>query len=145
MTRAADALSPEGHVTQSGLSKKPHIRHDVTRTFVKGTVLPRKNQEGLLVAVTPEEKERYEPLQMLGEGGVGQVLLVRDHDILRLAAMKRLKGNKAESALLRFLEEIRHTGQLERKVSAVPLMEGRVSEPNAEQVQKVVDFLCLLF
>jgi tRNA A-37 threonylcarbamoyl transferase component Bud32 len=113
MTRAADALSPEGHVTQSGLSKKPHIRHDVTRTFVKGTVLPRKNQEGLLVAVTPEEKERYEPLQMLGEGGVGQVLLVRDHDILRLAAMKRLKGNKAESALLRFLEEIRHTGQLE--------------------------------
>ncbi|MCB9644578.1 MAG: serine/threonine protein kinase [Myxococcales bacterium] len=99
----------------------------VTRTFVKGAILPRKKEDGTLVPVAPEEKDRYEPLQILGEGGVGQVLLVRDHDILRLAAMKCIKGSKSDTTLMRFIEEIRHTGQLEHP-NIVPIHDVGVNE-----------------
>ncbi|HVP44634.1 MAG TPA: hypothetical protein VMS96_14480, partial [Terriglobales bacterium] len=53
----------------------------------------------------------------LGQGGVGEVLLVEDRDLERSVAMKRLLpqpgGTVAEDALTRFLREAQTTGQLE--------------------------------
>ena len=53
----------------------------------------------------------------LGQGGVGEVLLVEDRDLERSVAMKRLLpqpgGTVAEDTLTRFLREAQTTGQLE--------------------------------
>jgi serine/threonine-protein kinase len=113
---AAKAIqTPQAPFASTSLSSNEDTSKPLLqRTFVKGTILPRKDTLGQIVMVNPEEKDRYEPLQLLGEGGVGQVLLVQDHDIQRLVAMKRLKQQgKDGTSLFRFLEEIRHIGQLE--------------------------------
>lgn len=76
-----------------------------TRTFARTTVLPRRE-----VA----EAERYEPVRTLGAGGMGEVLLVHDHDIGRKVAVKRLlPDQRDEAAVLRFAEEVRTVGHLE--------------------------------
>ena len=57
-------------------------------------------------AVFREGQLRYERLQSLGEGGMGEVSLARDHDIERRVAIKRLRPEHANtSALLRFAQE----------------------------------------
>lgn len=63
--------------------------------------------------VKSERGYRYVPESVLGEGGMGEVLLVRDHDIDRQVAMKRLKSHENPTALMRFIEEVRTIGQLE--------------------------------
>jgi serine/threonine-protein kinase len=65
--------------------------------------------EGLVI----DQKHRYEVIQSLGEGGVGEVALVEDHDIRRHVAMKRLKAGEIDTGLmLRFVDEIRTIGVL---------------------------------
>ncbi len=63
----------------------------------------------------PEKK--YEVSGKLGQGGVGEVLLVEDRDLERSVAMKRLLpqpgGTVAQETLSRFLHEAQTTGQLE--------------------------------
>ena len=60
---------------------------------------------------------KYAVSGKLGQGGVGEVLLVEDRDLERSVAMKRLLpqpgGTVAEDTLTRFLREAQTTGQLE--------------------------------
>jgi serine/threonine protein kinase len=71
---------------------------------------------------------RYERLRALGEGGMGEVTLARDHDIDRRVAIKRLRPEHANtSALLRFAQEVRTIGRLEHP-NIVPVHDVGVDE-----------------
>jgi serine/threonine protein kinase/formylglycine-generating enzyme required for sulfatase activity len=85
-----------------------------------------------------QSSAKYEVLGELGRGGMGEVLRVRDRDLKREVAMKRLlpASNVAHSSatqddLVRFIEEAQATGQLEHP-NIVPVhdigvdSEGRV-------------------
>ena len=79
----------------------------------RSTVLPRVEWEGPEPKVSPGQRHRFEELGLLGEGGMGEVLLAQDHDIDREVALKRLPENCDLGRVLRFVEEIRTVGQLE--------------------------------
>jgi serine/threonine-protein kinase len=66
-------------------------------------------------------EKRYEPRSLLGEGGMGEVVLCRDRHVGREVAIKRIKGEGASAALVeRFVREARVQGQLEHP-SVVPV------------------------
>lgn len=81
----------------------------------------------------PGSFERYEVGELLGRGGFGEVLRVRDRDLERSLAMKVLKplrpsGTETDpGALARFLAEAQITGQLDHP-GVVPIHEVGVSE-----------------
>jgi eukaryotic-like serine/threonine-protein kinase len=80
-------------------------------TAVRTTVLPRRGASGPTVS---EERQRFERVRVLGEGGMGFVELARDNDIRRTVAVKRMHGEAATAeALMRFADEVRIVGQLE--------------------------------
>lgn len=79
----------------------------------RSTVLPRVDWVGPHPQVNPTQRHRFEELGLLGEGGMGEVVLVQDHDIERKVALKRLPENCDLGRVLRFVEEIRTVGQLE--------------------------------
>ncbi len=61
-----------------------------------------------------EDDERYAVKDEIGRGGMGRVLLARDHDLNRDVAMKVLLHKEvSDSQLRRFIEEAQVTGQLE--------------------------------
>jgi len=74
-------------------------------------VLPRRRPQGPAVV---DERPRFDRVRVLGEGGMGQVELVRDNDIRRTVAVKRLYADdQSDESLLRFADEVRIVGQLE--------------------------------
>ncbi|HSP80500.1 MAG TPA: protein kinase, partial [Myxococcaceae bacterium] len=79
----------------------------------RSTVLPRVEWTGEQPRVVPFQRERFEELRLLGQGGMGEVVLLKDHDIERLVALKRLPEASDSDRLLRFVEEIRTVGQLD--------------------------------
>ncbi len=79
----------------------------------RSTVLPRVEWVGPEPKVNPLQRNRFEELGLLGEGGMGEVVLAKDHDIEREVALKRLPLNCDLGRVLRFVEEIRTVGQLE--------------------------------
>ncbi|MFO0761321.1 MAG: serine/threonine-protein kinase [Byssovorax sp.] len=93
------------------------------------TVLPRIEGEGPgSVAFHLEAKNRYEPIKLLGKGGMGEVVLVEDQDIARKVAVKRLLPELEHPALLaRFVDEIRTVGRLEHP-NIVPIHDVGVDE-----------------
>ncbi len=104
----SDTLSGDTHVTSTGTETKP-----TASGGLRGTVLPRIEWEGPTPRVKPSERVRFEELGLLGEGGMGEVVLAVDHDIQREVALKRLPENCDLGRVLRFVEEIRTVGQLE--------------------------------
>jgi serine/threonine protein kinase len=100
----------EAFMVQSTVS----IEHDATVSATL-TVLPRIAPEGAPAPSMPHEQvPRYQPLGALGEGGMGEVVKVHDHDIGRVVALKRLKPEMRQSpSVTRFIDEIRVIGQLE--------------------------------
>jgi serine/threonine-protein kinase len=70
--------------------------------------------------VVPFERERFEEVKPLGQGGMGEVVLLKDHDIERMVALKRLPEGADLDRVLRFVEEIRTVGQLDHP-NIVPL------------------------
>ncbi|MFO0601205.1 MAG: serine/threonine-protein kinase [Myxococcaceae bacterium] len=80
---------------------------------VRATVLPRVEWVGPEPKVNPSQRHRFEELGLLGEGGMGEVVLAKDHDIDREVALKRLPANCDLGRVLRFVEEIRTIGRLE--------------------------------
>lgn len=92
------------------------------------TVLPRIEGEGAAVRLVAEMKTRYEPLELLGSGGMGEVVLVHDQDIARKVAVKRLLPEANDPVLLaRFVDEIRTVGRLEHP-NIVPIHDVGVDE-----------------
>ena len=82
---------------------------------MRSTVLPRPAQAGESGREEASRSEpRFVPVRLLGEGGLGEVTLVRDNDIERPVALKRLRdGAQGDELLFRFVQEIRTVGQLE--------------------------------
>jgi serine/threonine protein kinase/formylglycine-generating enzyme required for sulfatase activity len=86
------------------------------------------------------QSERYEELGVLGRGGVGEVIRVRDRELGRVVALKVLQpGNDRNEALVaRFLEEARITAQLEHP-GIVPVHDvGRLPDGRAFFTMKEV-------
>lgn len=65
---------------------------------------------------------RYEPVGLLGEGGMGAVVLCRDQSIGRDVAVKVLREDASTEATQRFVHEARTQGRLEHP-SVVPVHE----------------------
>jgi serine/threonine protein kinase len=91
------------------------------------TVLPRVEWNGDRPSVVPLQRERFEELQPLGQGGMGEVLLLQDHDIQRTVALKRLTEATDLDRVLRFVEEIRTVGQLDHP-NIVPVHDVGIDE-----------------
>jgi serine/threonine protein kinase len=92
------------------------------------TVLPHVDGDGTHVQLSLESRSRYEPTKLLGAGGMGEVVLVRDHDIERKVALKRLLPEMTDPATLaRFVDEIRTVGRLEHP-NIVPIHDVGVDE-----------------
>lgn len=91
------------------------------------TVLPRVEWNGARPTVVPLHRERFEELRPLGQGGMGEVLLLKDHDIERTVALKRLTDSGDLDRLLRFVEEIRTVGQLDHP-NIVPVHDVGIDE-----------------
>ena len=65
------------------------------------------------IVMVPDE-ERYQPIKVLGAGGMGEVLLGEDRDIGRRVAIKQMHLEMSSPAnVARFVEEIRVVGALE--------------------------------
>jgi hypothetical protein len=94
---ARTVLNPQHHGT-------PVVDEAAVRRV---TVLPELRDHGVRAG---PERERFEALGVLGEGGMAQVQLVRDLDIGRTIAIKRLAANAQPSMVQRFVEEIRTIG-----------------------------------
>jgi len=87
----------------------------------RSTVLPRVEVLDGQPRISRQDRPRYQERKRLGEGGVGEVVMVNDNDIERVVAMKRLRpGLQGTTALARFVEEIRVVGQLEHP-SIIPI------------------------
>jgi serine/threonine-protein kinase len=92
-----------------GASPKPALG-----LSMRSTVLPRLSAESLVAARGSGDLPRFEPVRLLGRGGIGEVTLVRDNDIDRPVALKRLRREaQSTEGLHRFVHEIRTVGQLE--------------------------------
>lgn len=92
------------------------------------TVLPHIEGDGAAVQIVHESRTRYEPMKLLGAGGMGEVVLVQDHDIARPVALKRLLPDLVDPVLLaRFVDEIRTVGRLEHP-NIVPIHDVGVDE-----------------
>ena len=88
-----------------------------TTTFNRTMVLPRKKRDAI---EHPTSHPRYERVRGLGEGGMGEVALVRDLDIGRRVAVKRLlPGSNSEAAMLRFADEVRDLTGYEHVLAAL--------------------------
>ncbi|MDP3499515.1 MAG: serine/threonine-protein kinase [Myxococcales bacterium] len=93
----------------------------------RSTVLPRLNWNGPVPTAAPGTRMRFEELSPLGRGGMGEVVLARDHDIERTVAIKRLNSQEDLGLLMRFVDEIRIVGALEHP-NIVPVHDVGVDE-----------------
>src|SRR5262249_50327033 len=86
-------LSPHPTVSSPMLAATQAAPSSTGRAFeapvsaARTTVLPRVEGDGTQVALSLESRSRYEPTKLLGAGGMGEVVLVRDHDIERKVAL----------------------------------------------------------
>ena len=96
-------------------------------TSRRNTVLPRVEWKGDRADLLPPQRERFEEMRPLGQGGMGEVVLLQDNDIERLVALKRLPENADLDRVLRFVEEIRIVGQLDHP-NIVPVHDVGVDE-----------------
>ncbi|MFY0523980.1 serine/threonine-protein kinase [Archangium gephyra] len=108
-TFISPAAQPGNAPASVGLPQSPPASGAARRS----TVLPRVEWTGDKPNVVPFERERFEELQPLGQGGMGEVVLLKDHDIERMVALKRLTEATDLDRVLRFVEEIRTIGQLD--------------------------------
>ena len=99
----------------------------LTAASRRSTVLPRVEWSGTQPNVVPFERERFEELRLLGQGGMGEVMLIKDNDIERTVAVKRLPAGSDLDRVLRFVEEIRTVGQLDHP-NIVPVHDVGVDE-----------------
>ncbi|MEO7331940.1 MAG: serine/threonine-protein kinase [Minicystis sp.] len=95
---------------------------------VRSTILPRIEDEAGALSFRMESKNRYEPVKLLGQGGMGEVVLVEDQDIARRVAVKRLLPELSHPSILaRFIDEIRTVGRLEHP-NIVPIHDVGVDD-----------------
>ncbi|MBL8635116.1 MAG: protein kinase [Myxococcales bacterium] len=118
-----DGLAPSVRAaTTSSVDTSKELRRETT-------VLPLVEVRGEQVELVRKSNARYETIKELGRGGMGEVCLVRDNDIGRTVALKRLNRPPSHdpSALLRFISEVRTVGQLEHP-NIVPIHDVGLDE-----------------
>lgn len=97
----------------------------------RNTVLPRRKRSGEAEAAPEwqvDSKPRFEQVELLGRGGMGEVALAKDNDIRRTVAVKRLlPEHQNGEAVLRFADEVRAIGQLEHP-GIVPVYDVGIDE-----------------
>ncbi len=87
----------------------------------------------------PRALPRYETLDRLGEGGMGEVVKAIDNDIGRTVAVKRLRADLTHPELsARVVEEVRTVGQLEHP-NIVPIHDAGHDEQGFYFVMKHVE------
>lgn len=115
MSLPAEKTEHEASADKTLLS--PSGEHDMKPLNVaaphRTTILPRVEWDGEKPKLAATHRLRFEELGLLGEGGMGEVMLVKDHDIERTVALKRIPPAADLGAILRFVEEIRTIGRLE--------------------------------
>ncbi len=114
--------------THLGDSARPLSQSDLQR-LLRTTILPRVARVGEGDALVVEDRVRYEPVAALGQGAMGEVVLIRDNDIRRKVAMKRLKVHQP-AQVARFVDEIRTVGRLEHP-NIIPIHDVGVDEKGA--------------
>src|SRR5262245_39385051 len=67
-------------------------------------------------------KTNYRVLEMIGRGGMGEVVLAHDPGIGREVALKRMRGAPTEEAIERFLREAKVQARLDH-AGIVPVYE----------------------
>ena len=103
------------------LAEAPRTRLSPAAVVARTTVLPVVTMRGEELHLVHESRDRYEIGAQLGEGGIGEVFRVEDHDIGRSVAIKRLRADaRSVPAVARFIEEIRTVGQLDHP-NVVPI------------------------
>jgi serine/threonine-protein kinase len=93
----------------------------------RSTVLPRLQWNGPTPVAATTARLRFEELAPLGRGGMGEVVLAKDHDIERTVAIKRLTDQRDLGLVMRFVDEIRTVGALEHP-NIVPVHDVGVDE-----------------
>jgi serine/threonine-protein kinase len=115
---SAGSLSPAS-LSPASLSPASQLR---------STVLPRVEMVGSERRMVLAPQLRYQEERLLGAGGVGEVVKVRDNDIERTVALKRIKADvRSPATVLRFMDEIRTVGRLEHP-NIVPIHDVGVDE-----------------
>jgi serine/threonine protein kinase len=132
MTEDATLLAPPPAHTALAMTAVAPSKEGATfsppSSAARTTVLPHVAGDGTRVELSLESRSRYEPTKLLGAGGMGEVVLVSDHDIDRKVAVKRLLPELTDPALLaRFVDEIRTVGRLEHP-NIVPIHDVGVDE-----------------
>lgn len=104
----------DGPFAPTARPSAPPSRGELGRTLARTKVLPAARAPHPAAVNDGLEMERYQVVRPLGEGGMGEVVLVRDSDIGRRVAVKRMKADCSdEDAVLRFAQEVRTIGELE--------------------------------
>jgi len=105
--------------TLAGIGAPPSS--SMRTTLGVASSLPRVTIQEGMPQLEHDERPRFEEIRALGEGGMGEVALVRDEDIGRTVAVKRLRGELQHPvAIARFVDEVRTVGSLEHP-NIVPL------------------------
>ncbi|MBX3268866.1 MAG: serine/threonine protein kinase [Sandaracinaceae bacterium] len=133
----APTLAPEA-ATLADLGAS--VTRSTTPTLAgKSTVLPRVEAHGDEIELVHDGRVRYENRRLLGEGGMGTVVLARDHDIDREVALKQIRREVGARGLARFVEEVRTIGRLEHP-NIIPIHDvGVDDEGNYFFVMKYVE------
>ncbi len=117
------ASTPDTLIRPSSVHEKPTVAQQARRS----TVLPRLEWKGEVPVPRADPRLRFEELGSLGVGGMGEVVLAKDHDIERTVAIKRLKQQDDLGMVVRFVDEIRTVGALEHP-NIVPVHDVGVDE-----------------
>jgi serine/threonine-protein kinase len=91
--------------------------------------------------ITGDIEERYEELGSIGKGGMGEVLLARDNQLLRKVAIKVLRDEVSSAAALSyFLREAQITAQLDHP-NIVPLYTVKKPDSGRKNVSFVMKLI----
>jgi eukaryotic-like serine/threonine-protein kinase len=115
-TPSVEATLARGSLRETIGAPLPRVVGDAPSPQTLSTsVLPRVTHSGDVVRLVPSAGgERYKPIRRLGVGGMGEVALVKDRDIGRTVAIKRLLSPDQNPAMLaRFIDEVHTVGGLE--------------------------------
>jgi tetratricopeptide (TPR) repeat protein len=102
---------------------------DPGRTVAAPTPPPPDAEFAARAAFPPELADRYDPVRVLGQGGMGLVFLVEDRLLGRRVALKEMSAAGPEAAAA-FVREARITGRLQHPgvvpvYDFIPLPDGR--------------------
>ncbi len=122
-----DTLELKPHLDSDTVVKPTGAKTTLAVNDQRTTVLPRIEWAGEVPTAVSVGRHRFEVLHQLGQGGMGEVVLAKDHDIDRTVAMKRLPAESQLDMVVRFVEEIRAVGQLDHP-NIVPVHDVGIDE-----------------